>query len=271
MERTPSGEVNDMELRGKTVWLTGASSGIGEAVAYALARRGARLVLSARRYEELERVRAACENSSQHLSLSLDMEAGAQLMDAAKRAEAFTGGIDVLFNNAGISQRALVSETLPAVDRRIMEVNYFGTVALTKAVLPGMLTRRSGTIAVITSLAGKCGTPTRASYAASKHALHGYFECLRAEVWRDGIRICLICPGFIGTHLSYAALLGDGTVQGRMDDDHARAYPAARCAEDIIAGLVRGEEELLIGGREKYFIYLHRFFPGVFRRMVRRK
>ena len=184
------------ELKDKVVWITGASSGIGEAMALAAAEQGAKLVLSARREPELQRVRSACINPQQVAVLPVDLTA----FDAEKvtaKAESFFGPIDVLVNNAGISQRGTVLDTTMAVYRRIFELDFFACVALTKAVLPGMVARKRGQLVIISSVVGYVGTPLRSGYAAAKHALHGFYDALRAEVWREQVQVTLICPGFI--------------------------------------------------------------------------
>lgn len=252
------------------VWVTGASSGIGEALARELARRGARLALSARRTDRLEALRDELGESDRHLVLPLDLAKSEAIPAAAEAVLAWAGSIDVMVHNAGVSQRSLVPETDLAVDRRIMEVNYFGTVALTKAVLPAMLEAGGGRFVVVTSLVGKIGTPLRSGYAASKHALHGFFDSLRAELHDQGIRVTLACPGFIKTELPMAALTGDGTPQGTMDRAQREGYPADRCAREILRAAERDRDEVLIGGKEKYAVYLKRFLPGLFSRIIRR-
>ncbi|HEY9103658.1 SDR family oxidoreductase [Chitinimonas sp.] len=260
-----------MDHQGKVVWITGASSGIGEALAYALAGQGAQLVLSARRLDELERVRLACRNPEAHLSLPLDLADADSFPARVAAVNERFGRVDLLINNAGISQRSLARDTLLAVDKQLMEVNYLGTIALTKAVLPGMLARQAGHVVAVTSLVGKFGTPMRSSYAASKHALHGFFDSLRAELWRDGIRISLVCPGFIRTNLTYHALTGDGSPQNKMDFAQQQGMDPAECAQRILAGLARGRDELYVAQtREKLAVYLKRFLPGVFARVVRK-
>jgi short-subunit dehydrogenase len=189
---------------------------------------------------------------------------------AVEAALAHGGRIEVMIHNAGISQRALAIDTDLEVDRRLLEVNFFGTVALTKALLPSMLEAGGGTLVVVTSLVGKIGTPLRSSYAASKHALHGFFDSLRAELWGQGIRVTLVCPGFIKTELPRHALTGDGSPQGTMDRAQLEGYPAERCAAKIVRAVERGREEVLIGGREKYAVYLKRLLPGLFSRLIRR-
>lgn len=259
-----------MELTGKTNWITGASSGIGEALAYELAERGARLVLSARRRDELERVRAACARPDEHTIAVLDLAEAASLEAAARDVLAGPGLPEVVVHNAGISQRARAEETDLAVVRRIFEVDFFGTVALTLHLLPAMLERGSGRFVVVSSLVGKIGTPMRSAYSAAKHALHGWFDSLRAEVHDRGVRVTLVCPGFVRTPLPIHALTGDGTPQGTMDRAQREGLDPALVARRIARAIERGEDELLIAGKERLAVHLHRFFPGLFRRLIRR-
>ena len=262
-------------MRDQAVWVTGASSGIGEAVARELGRRGARLVLSARRRERLEALQreiaaAGGHAADRHRVLPLDLTDTAAIPAAVEAALAHAGRIDVMVHNAGISQRSLVADTVLEVDRRLLEVNFFGTVALTKALLPSMLAGGGGRFVVVTSLVGKIGTPLRSSYAASKHALHGFFDSLRAELWDRGIRVTLVCPGFIKTELPLVALTGDGSPQGRMDRAQRQGYPVERCAAEIARAIERDREEVLIGGKEKYAVHLKRFLPALFSRIIRK-
>lgn len=253
----------------QVIWITGASSGIGAALAEAFSRQGARLVLSARRADELERVRARCERPDAHFVLPLDM-AGGDFDRATADVLARFGRIDVLVNNAGISQRSRVAETVLAVDRRIMEVNYFGVVGLTKAVLPVMRRQKAGRFVVISSLVGLVSTPLRSTYAASKHALHGFFEALRAEEYDNGIRVLMVCPGAIATDVSLHALSGDGREHGVMDPLQAAGMPPAECARRILAALARDRPQVVVAGREGIVVPLQRFLPSLYRRLVRR-
>jgi short-subunit dehydrogenase len=264
-----------MELTGRTIWITGASSGIGEALAYELAGRGARLTLSARRADELERVRAACarphrDQAAEHDVVPLDLADPASLEAAARQVLARSGPPDVMVHNGGISQRARAEDTDMAVVRRILEVDFFGTVALTLHLLPAMLERGSGSFVVVTSLVGKIGTPLRSSYSAAKHALHGWFDSLRAEVHDRGVRVTLVCPGFVRTPLPVYALTGDGTPQGTMDRAQRRGLDPARVARRIARAIERGEDELLIAGPERLGVHLARLSPGLLRRVIRR-
>jgi len=259
-----------MEMKDKVVWITGASSGIGEALAYAYGRTGARLILSSRNEEKLLEIRSRCAGRSDHVVLPLDLAAPESLEAKSDQALREAGRIDVLVNNGGVSQRSLALETTLEVDRRIMETNFFGTVALTKAVLPSMLKRKNGSIAVVSSLMGKFGTPLRSSYCASKHALHGFFDSLRAEVWRQGISVTVICPGFIRTNISINALTACGDAHGVMDEATARGMLPDTCAERIIAAVEGKKAEVCIGGREVVAVYLKRFAPALLNRIIRK-
>lgn len=258
-----------MHYKDKVVWITGASSGIGEAVAYAFAKEGAQLILSARRMQELERVRGSCEHPDRVTLIPLDISEYKKTEAAVKAMLEKTGRIDMLFNNAGISQRSFAKDTSLDVYEKLMNINFMGTVAMTKAVLPFMLKQQSGHIAVVTSLTGKFSTPLRTGYAASKHALHGFFDGLRAEVWKENIKVTIICPGFVKTSVSVNALLGDGTAQNKMDASIEQGMEPAYVAEKILQGLKQGKEELCIAKKEIVGVYLKRFLPGIFSKYIR--
>jgi len=253
-----------------TVWITGASSGIGEALAYAYASEGASLVLSARSTDKLEEVKANCRGGGSVWIYPLDVSDFDQCERVARRVLAETGGVDILINNAGISQRSRAAETAFEVDRRILEVNFLGTVALTKAVLPHMLERGSGQLVAISSLAGKFSTPLRTAYAASKHALHGFFDGLRAEVEDRGLRVTLVCPGWIRTDVSRNALTATGEKHGKMDAGQTKGMDPDECARRIAKAVRRQKREVYIGGWEIAAVYIKRFFPGLLARLIKR-
>lgn len=258
---------------GKTVWITGASSGIGEALAYEFAREGARLILSARRKEELERVRAACVNEGQEqeniLVLPLDVTDEAAMSDVVAQAQAFSGQIDMLVNNAGISQRALCVDTEMATYRKLFEVDVFGQIALTKLVLPVMITQGAGHIAVTASVAGKVGVAQRTGYCAAKHAMMGFFDALRAEVAHQGISVTTITPGFIRTNIAKHALKGDGSEFNKVDSNIAGGMDVTACAKVIMKGFRKGRREIPVGeGKEMQALWVKRFFPNMLFRMV---
>ena len=256
----------------KIAWITGASSGIGEALALELARQGARLVLSARREGELERVATATGLPAEAvLVLPLDVTDPADLAQKVQTVLARFGRIDYVFQNAGITQRSLVQDTDTGVYRRLMEVNFFGAVALTQAVLPMMLSQKSGHFVVTSSVAGKIGVKQRSGYCASKHALHGFFDSLRAEVATNGLRVTMVCPGYIRTPISSSALSANGAVYGKSDRAQELGMPADDCARRILRAVASGREEIYVGGQETWGIYLKRFFPAALSRMLRNR
>ena len=257
--------------RDQVVWITGASSGIGEALAVAWSREGARVVLSARNAAELERVRQACAHPERHLVRPLDLMDETAIKQAASHVLRELGRVDVLVHSGGVSQRALVADTDVATDRAIMDLNYFGTIVLTKAVLPSMLARKSGHLVPISSVIGHVGIPLRSAYAASKHALHGFFDALRAETEKDGIRVTIVCPGYIRTKVSQNALRGDGSRYGTTDDTHTDAMLPEVAAPRIVDGVARGKREVRVGGKEIHAILLKRLLPGLVARVIRRK
>jgi len=254
----------------KIVWITGASSGIGEATAYAFAKEGAKLVLSARRVDELNRVKANMLES-EVLVLPMDMENLNDLEIKVAEVKRVFGRIDILFNNAGISQRSSVEETSMDVYHKIMNLNFFGVIALTKAVLPLMREQKNGVIVATSSLSGKLATPMRSGYCASKHALHGFFDALRAEVYQDNIQITLICPGYIQTNISYNAVAGDGSKFGKLDTNQANGMPVEECADRILRAIATQKEEVYMGGKEVLGVYLKRFFPNILSKIVRKQ
>jgi dehydrogenase/reductase SDR family member 7B len=250
-------------LAEKTVWITGASSGIGEALAVLASRRDARLVLTARRESELKRVRELCQDPARVALLPLDLSKF-DAAEAAKQAESHFGPIDVLVNNAGISQRSYFRDTELPVYRRIMELDFFAPVALTKAVLPGMLQRKSGHVVMMGSVVSKIGVPLRTGYSSAKHALAGFTEAARAELWREGLHFTLVCPGFVATAVSKNALTGTGGTHGVVDEAIGKGLAPEVCAEAIWKAVEKDREEVLIAGREGAFVRLKRYAPGVF-------
>jgi short-subunit dehydrogenase len=260
-------------LTSKVIWITGASSGIGEALTYALAKEGAYLILSARRKEELERVKGNCKGTNPaniHI-LPVDLSKAETLQLNTQAAIQIFGRIDILINNGGISQRSLARETKLEVDRAIMEVDYFGTLALSKYLLPHFLKRKSGHYVITSSVMGIIGTPYRSGYAAAKHALHGFFDSLRAEVWKENIFVTLICPGWVRTNVTLNAMTGDGSKLNEMDKTTDHGLSPDFCAKEIVKAIKKKKEEVYIGGAKEVFgVYTKRFFPKLFSRIVRK-
>jgi dehydrogenase/reductase SDR family protein 7B len=261
-----------MRFRDKVVWVTGASSGIGEALALAFSREGANVVLSSRNEAELDRVRDACDGGAdRHLVLPLDLTRFDAFPAAVSMVLQRFDRVDVLVHSGGVSQRSLAMNTDLATDRAIMDLNFFGTIALTKAVLPSMLASKSGQIVPISSVVGYVGTPLRSTYSASKHALHGFFDSLRAEVGKDGITITIVCPGYIRTNVSLNALTGNGGVHGKTDETHQHAMLPEEAAGHIVDAVSKRKEEMLVGGKETWAVLLKRVAPRLVSRMVRMK
>lgn len=259
------------KFKDKIVWITGASSGIGEALVYELSNAGAKLIISARNHDELYRVKMNCPKNIINIHvLPLDLSEHQTLTQKAEEALNIYGHIDFIIHNGGISQRAKATDTSWEVDKQIMDVNYFGAVFLSKAVLPSMITRKSGHLVVISSLVGKFGTPLRSGYSASKHALHGFFDSLRAEVFEDNIKITIVCPGFIKTNLTFSALLGDGSKQNKMDKAQENGMLPETFAKKAVEAIAKEKLEVYIGKKETYAIHIKRFLPSYFARFIRK-
>lgn len=254
----------------RVVWITGASSGIGEALAVAWAATGAQVVLSARRADELARVAGRCAGGPPAFVLPLDLTRPQEFAPAAAAVQTRFGRLDVLVHNGGIGERALATETLPAVERAVMEVNYFGAVGLTKAALPLLLARPGGSLVVVSSVMGYLGTPGRAAYSASKHALHGWFDSLRTEVEPRGLHVGLVCPGFVRTNLSRHALRADGAPHASLDRSQARGLPPERVAAVVLRAVARRRDEVFVGGPELWAVRLKRHCPRLFAWVLRR-
>ena len=260
-----------MDFTNKVIWITGASSGIGKALAIELSLKKAKLIISSRNKEALIEVKNDCKSPGNVIIVMLDLEEYLQLSSTVAEAISAFGKIDILVNNGGISQRSLVKDTNILVDKRIMDVNYFGTVALTKEILPHFIENKNGHFVVTTSIVGKIGTPLRSSYAASKHALHGFFDSLRAEHKNDNIAVTLVCLGFVNTNVSINALTGDGSPQQKMDLATQNGIESKRFAKLMIKAIQQKKEEVYIGGfKEKLGVYVKRFFPKILSIMIRK-
>jgi short-subunit dehydrogenase len=255
----------------KVVWITGASSGIGESLVYAYCNYGYQVVASARREDTLNKVKAQSANPSKVAVLPLDLQDTAGFKEKVDTVIGQFEKIDLVIHCGGISQRSLVKDTGLDVDRLLMEVNFFGTTALTKAILPFMLKRGSGHFAVVTSLTGKFGFKMRSAYAASKHALHGFFESLRLEEAPNGIKVTILCPGFIKTDISVKALDAEGKSTGEMDQNQAEGMDPEVCAEKIYHAIRKEKHEAYIGGKEIMGVYLKRFLPKIFFKVASKK
>jgi len=258
-----------LEYKSKTVWITGASSGIGRALAKRFSEEKANLVLSSRNISELENLKSELKKYNNKVIIEvLDLTKQETFGVIVDRVIVEFGAIDLLINNGGISQRSLVEETALIVDRKLMEVNFFGTVALTKAVLPHMLKQGGGQIAVVTSVVGKFGFPLRSAYSASKHALQGFFDTLRAETQDRGIKVSIIIPGRIKTNISVEAIVADGSTHGKMDAGQEKGMGVEEAAEKMFEGLRKEKKEILVGRKELIMVMIRRFFPFYYYKIV---
>ena len=260
----------------KVVWVTGASSGIGEALCFALAHHDCKLVLSARRASELERVKQACVNKGASdqdiLVLPLDLKQQDEMDNLAMQVVNHFGQIDILINNAGVSQRSLCLDTTLDVYRALLDIDVMGQIALTKAVLPHMIAQGSGHIAVTSSVAGKVGVKMRSGYCAAKHAVIGFFDALRAEVAEHGIKVTTITPGFINTPVSHNSLAADGSLYGQADPDNVNGMDVNQCVSAIIKGFNKGKSEIAMGGWEEMAVlWLKRLMPNLVFNLVARR
>ncbi len=254
-------------IKHKTIWITGASSGIGRALAIAFSKENAQLILTSRNEKKLNEVAELCKPAKCFV-LPADLSETKELNQLVKKAMDCTGQIDLLMNNAGRSQRSLAKETDIRIDRQLFELNFFSAIELTKLVMPHMIKRKEGHIAVISSISGKFGFPLRTAYAATKHALQGFFESLRTELKADNIKVSIISPGRIKTNISLHALTKDGTSHGEMDPGQENAISAEKCARKIVSGIKKNKKEMLIGGKEILLVYIHRFLPFLYHRIV---
>lgn len=252
----------------KRVWIIGASTGIGEGLVQVLAEKGAKLIISSRNESKLHELKATYLNDKIEV-LPVDMELLSSLPEKAEVAWKVFEGFDFVFLNAGMSVRDLVSESKIEVERKIMDINFWGPVAITKELLKKRELESALHLVLTSSLSGKYGVPKLAAYAASKHALQGYFDSLRAETYGSGLFIHIVIPGFIRTNITVAGLRGDGSQSGKMQNALAEGMNPRECAIGILRGLEKGKEEFVVGRSERYTVGLNRFFPGLMKKLIR--
>ena len=266
--RKKKSKENVLTLMGKTVWITGASSGIGEALALECANQGAQIILSARSEDKLIALKNKLPQPHLHLVVTLDLSKPDMLDSVVAKAMQNIGQVDVLVNNGGIGQRGFACQTLLDVQRKVMEVNYFGSIAMTQAILPFMKARKSGLIATVASVAGLVGGKSMSGYSASKHAVIGYMDCLRAEESINGIKVLNICPGFVQTQISVNAFKGDGTKYEDMASSIKNGIPVAECAKKIVQAIKAEKAQIIIGKGISYWApTIYKFFPRLFRKI----
>jgi short-subunit dehydrogenase len=260
-----------MNFKNKVIWITGASSGIGEACAYEFASAGATLIISSNQVNELLTVKEKCEKLGAVChNVLFDLSDNESIKAAVDEVKNKIGRLDILFNNGGISQRATVIESPVSIDRKIMEINFFGGISLTKLVLPLLIESKKGQIVVTTSIAGKFGFLLRSAYCASKHALYGFYESLQLELMDKGISVTFICPGRVKTNISLHALDKFGNPTGQMDEGLAKGIPVEKAAQKIVKAVYKRKREALIGGKELIMVYIKKYFPNLFYNIARK-
>lgn len=261
-----------MKIKNKTVWITGASSGIGKALSEILFEHGATVIISSNEAEKLYEQKKqfdSMEKGRCHV-IPFDMTQSDEIEQAVAAAIKLIPHIDILVNNAGISQRSYALDTLLSVDRKIFEINYFGAITLTKLLLPRMIENGGGHIVVMSSMAGKYGFRMRTAYSAAKHALHGFFESLRAELHDQNIKVTMICPGRINTEISVHSLVGDGRQHGLMDKAQQQGIAVEKCARIIHRAIEHNRKEVFIGRGEVLLLVLKRLCPPLYYWIVNR-
>lgn len=260
-----------MNFSNKTFWITGASSGMGRATAIALAKKNVHLIISGKNVDELNKTAENIKKYNSTVNIEpLDMEDNKAVVATAKKVLAEHKKIDGLYQFAGISQRSFTADTPLENDRKIMEINYFGVITLVKAVLPQMIKNGGGQLAVASSLVGKFGFPYRSAYAASKHALHGFFETVLAEYFDENIRTSLIIGGRINTNISKYALDKNGKSYGKIDPGQANGISPETSAKQILRGLRKNKREINVGGSELFILKIKQFFPALHAKIVRK-
>lgn len=249
----------------KTIWITGASAGIGEALSKEYDQTSNILFLSGRKTNELKRVKSGFKNAQVHI-VAFDITNEKDTLEAVNTVtDICQGKLNLLINNAGVSQRSLAIETIFEVDKKLMEINYLSTIRLTKATLPILLASKNAQIVVITSVMGKIGTPYRSAYAASKHALHGFFNSLRAELFDKNVAVTIISPGFVQTQISVNALTSDGSTQNSMDAGNANGLTPTQFAKKAVRAIENKKREIVISKfKEKFGVFMYKFFPDLF-------
>ncbi|MDN3403562.1 MULTISPECIES: SDR family oxidoreductase [unclassified Pseudoalteromonas] len=257
-----------MDYNNKTVWITGASSGIGEELAKQFAEQGAKVILSARNIDKLNQVKDELKGEG-HRVVPLDLSKPETVLQDVSAQIDSLGPIDILINNGGVSQRSLFLENDFKVYRQLMEVNYFGLIALTKAVLPSMVARKSGSVVAISSVAGKVGSKFRTGYSGSKYAVVGFMDCLRAEVAQHNIHCLTICPGSIKTAIAHNSLNGQGEAQNKPEPSIENGMNVNVAASKMLTAIYNKKDEVVIGqGLSGWAPFIKRFFPSLFNRLT---
>lgn len=260
-----------MKLQDKTVWITGAASGIGKALAIEYAKQKAIVILSDRDKENLQKTVNDCESlGSKAVFAPFDLAKTNEIEETVAEVLKTHPKINILISNGGISQRSYAIETPIEIDRRILEINFFGAITLTKALLPALIADGGGNISVTSSMTGKFGFPLRTTYCASKHAVQGFFEALRAELYDKNVKVTIVSPGRVYTNISVNAIDKDGKPHGILDPGQAKGISAEKCARKIVKAIKRNKKELWVGGSEILMIYIRKYLSPLFHILARK-
>jgi len=257
-----------MTFKNKVIWITGASSGIGKGLVLALSKLDCQIIISSRKETDLNKIKQLCPKPENIATLPFDLANYNNMKPIVNKAISLFGSIDLLINNGGISQRSLILDTDIAVDKKLMDVDYLGTVALSKALLPHFIKNQSGHYVVVTSLMGKFSSPYRSGYCGAKHALHGFFDAMRMEHQKDNVKVTIICPGFVNTNIAKNALIDDGSLQNSQDIATENGLSITTFCNRMIKAIQREKFEAYIGKKEIIGVYLKRFFPKLLHRLV---
>ncbi|MDC7227581.1 MAG: SDR family NAD(P)-dependent oxidoreductase [Spirochaetales bacterium] len=255
----------------KRIWITGASSGIGKALAEILVTQGARLVLTARRKNLLEEIRTAAPETAEVSILDADLADIDALPEVCRKAWDEYSGLDIIIMNAGVSQRSLFRDMDFETGRNLFDINFFTHTKIMHELLPRLEAQGHGRIAAVTSLSGHIPSPLRIYYSSAKHALHGFYETLAAETWTSGIRVSMIIPGFVRTNISYNAVDGEGRAFGKLDPLQKSGADPSSAAKKILNKLERGKREIYVGYTTNAAVarFLGRVAPGLLLRILR--
>ncbi len=259
-----------MTFENKIIWITGASSGIGEALTLQLAKQNCKLIISSRRETVLNEVKNKCQQPENIKVLPLDLADYKYMPTIVEKAIKLFGNVDILINNGGISQRSLIIDTVIEMDKKLMDIDYLGTVALSKALLQHFIAQKSGHFVTVTSLMGKFSSPYRSAYCGAKHALHGFFDALRLEHDKDNIKVTMICPGFVNTNVARNALTGNGSTQNEQDSATENGLDVDVFAKRMLKAIKKEKFEAYIGKGETKGVFLKRFFPKLLHKVVLR-
>jgi len=251
-------------MKNKIVVITGASSGIGKALAFEFANRGAKIVLAARNTEKLKVIESNIRNRGvEVLSVTTDVRIEGDCENLMHKAVQHFGGIDILINNAGISMRALFAELDLSIIKQLMDVNFWGTVFCTKYALP-FITKAKGSVVGVISIAGYIGLPARSGYSASKYAIRGFLDTLRVENLKTGVHVLVAAPGFTASNVRNVALIADGSTQGETPRDESKMMSAEECARLIANAVKKRKRELIMTFVEgKFTVWLKKWFPSL--------